>query len=234
MATAILLWSQVAAAAAPGAGATFENNPINYPPPKTERRGGFAMALSSGYGAGSYVGYPLEVAALNDPSQRASTGVGLATHFSMWLGGALRDWLATGIGIALLSNSGQARGTTAAFIFHAEAYPLYAYGGQFKNLGLAFDGGIGASLLYENSDKSFEDPIAEGGAMSNLGLSVFWEPLRFWNFSAGPILTYNKAFSQSMQVNQVTLGFRTALYGVQPKKKNRRKKREKSSSRGSS
>lgn len=216
-ATALLCAGQTFAAA-PGAGATFETNPVNYVPPPTERRGGFAMAVDFGYGIGSYRGYPLDVAALNDPSKKRSTGPAFASQTSLWFGGALRDWLTTGIGLSLRSASGDVIGASPSIIFRVETFPLFSLGGTFRHLGLGFDGGLATAAIVSKDKKERDEPLAEGGALSSVGLVLFWEPLQFWHFSAGPQLTYVHGFSQTMHVDQATLGFRLALYGVQPKK----------------
>jgi hypothetical protein len=139
----------------------------------------------------------------------------------LWLGGSPRDWLTTGLGFSLLSTRGQAMGTGVGILAHVEFFPLYSLGGTFHDLGVGFDGGLGISLLFENDDKKLEDPIAESGSLSTLGFSLFWEPIRVWHLSMGPTATYIYGFSQTMNINQFTLGFRGALYGVQPKKKKR-------------
>lgn len=177
------------------------------------------MGLTGSYGVGVYRGYPMSVDALNDPNGRQSTDASLATNLNLWLGGSPRDWLTTGVGLSLLSAQlNQATGAGLAFLVHVEAFPLFSWGGTFQNLGIGLDGGLGVITLFDKDDKEFEDPIAESGSLSTLGFSLFWEPLRFWNISMGPSATYMHGFSQTMNVNQFTIGWRTALYGVQPKK----------------
>ncbi len=198
----------------------YDADSINYEPPAVERRGGFALALTLGYGAGEYHGYPLTVAALNDPNERQSTGFALANNISLWLGTSPRDWLSVGLGVSLMSVSGsETTGSSAGIVFHVEGYPLYALGGIFRDIGLGLDGGLGLSNLYDVADtKDQSQPIAESGALSTLGFSAFWEPWQIWHLSMGPALNYTHSFSQTMTINQLTLGFRTALYSVQPKK----------------
>src|SRR6188768_99055 len=79
-------------AAAPGSGATFDEAAVNYDPGPPQRRGGFYMGFQQALGVGAYTGYPLEVAALNDPDQKQTTGPGLASQFSLWLGASVRDY----------------------------------------------------------------------------------------------------------------------------------------------
>jgi hypothetical protein len=195
----------------------YDDSSEQYRPPKTERRGGFATATTIAYGLGEYQGYPLEVAALNDPSQKRSTGATLTSSLSVWFGGSPRDWITTGLGLSLMSGGlGETIGNATGILFHLEGFPLYSLGGTYRNLGLGFDGGLGVGLLFDKDDTERQEPVAESGSLSTLGFSAFWEPITFWRMSMGPAVTYTHAFSQTMVINQITLGFRTALYSSQP------------------
>jgi hypothetical protein len=210
--------TQLAGATPPGV--AFDADSVQYDPPSTERRGGFAMGLTSGYGVGTYSGYELSVDALNDPSARQSTGLAMATNLSLWLGGSPRDWLTVGLGLSFYSAQlTDTFGAGSAFLLHVEGFPLYSLGGTFVDLGVGFEGGLGGIGLADAEDKQMEDPVAESGSLSTLAFKVFWEPIRYWHLSMGPAFNYTMGFSQTMQIHQATLGFRTALYGVQPKKK---------------
>lgn len=217
---AATLTAQTAHATSPDGDVKFDDNSTQYMPPTTERRGGFAMGLTSGWGVGTYKGYELSVDALNDPSARQSTGAALASNLSLWLGGSPRDWLTVGLGISLYSaRMTDPYGAGSAFLVHVEGYPLYSLGSIFVDLGIGFEGGLGMINLAKPGDSIAEEPVAESGSLSTLGFNAFWEPIRFWHISMGPSFNYTYGFSQSMNINQATIGFRTALYGVQPKKK---------------
>lgn len=217
---ATFLSCEMALAAAPGSGATFDDSHVNYDPGPTERRGGFAMGISQSLGFGVYSGYPLEVAALNDPDGKQTTGPALATQFNLWLGVALRDFITVGLGAAMMSTQGENIGGDFALIVHLEAYPFFYKGGFFRDFGITLEGGLGVGTILERKDNGGPgDPIAEGGSMSTVGIGALWEPLRFWHFSAGPVVNYVHGFSQTMNVNQGTVGFRFVFYGTQPKKK---------------
>jgi hypothetical protein len=178
------------------------------------------MSLSTGFGAGAYQGYELSVSALNDPDQRQATGAAMASWTTLWAGGAPRDWITLGLGFTSISASGpEIIGGGAAFIAHVEGYPLFSLGGHFQDLGLGFSRGIGQVNLVGAEERDFSDPLATSGSLSFLSLDAFWEPWRLWHFSFGPTLNYSHGFSQTMDLHQVTLGLRSALYGVQPKKK---------------
>jgi hypothetical protein len=201
-------------ATAPGGG---DSTYVNYQPPPTVRRGGFAMAITTGFGWSGVSGFPNKVSSLSDPNAEVSQSA-LGSTFSLWLGGAIRDWLTFGLGVR--SGTGFGSDTVSAVpaaLLHVEAFPLFFKGGAFRDLGLAFDGGIGTGTIIDSHAPQNADPLASGGAMSFLGFSAFYEPLKFWNFSAGPALSYSHAFSQSLSSHQITLNFRVALYGVQPK-----------------
>ncbi len=214
-----LLTSGLAQAAAPGSGATFDESSVNYDPGPTERRGGFTMGLSNSIGFGSYRGYPLEVAALNDPNGREMTGPAMATQLSLWLGATMRDFLTFGVGASMMSAQGRQIGGQFAFLVHLEAYPFFYKGGGYRDFGLSFDGGLGAGVILDREDGKPGDEVANGGSLSTLGLGAFWEPVRFWHFSLGPTVNYVYAFSQTMEAHQGTLGIRFVFYGSQPKKK---------------
>lgn len=215
---ALLLSTSPSWAAPPGQGAMFDSTGSNYDPGPPVRRGGFAAGFIQGFGVGNYRGYPLSITALNDPNGEQSTGVAFTSTFGLWVGGSLRDWLTVGAGFFAMGASGDVRGSDVAFMLHLETYPFFSWGGLYQDLGIGLDGGLGTALLAAKDDTKFEDPIAEGGSMSTLAVSAFWEPLRFWHFSMGPQFVYTHGFSQTMHVNQATLGIRMSVYGVQPKK----------------
>jgi hypothetical protein len=156
---------------------------------------------------------------LNDPDRKETTGPGFASQLSLWLGASIRDFLTFGVGASLLSANGDQLGGGLAMLLRIEGYPLFYKGGLYRDLGLSFEGGVSVGAIVEREDGKPGDPVANGGSMSTLGLGVFWEPLRFWHFSAGPSCNYLYAFSQTMQVHQGTLGFRFVFYGTQPKKR---------------
>lgn len=216
--TILVLAAEGAHAAAPGSGATFDESNVNYDPGPAQRRGGFMIGISQHMGYGVYRGYPLEVSALNDPDELQTTGPAFASQINVWLGAALRDFFAFGVGVTTMGAQGKQIGGTFGFLIHLEAYPLFYKGGFYQDFGLTFDGGLAASVILEREDGKAGDTVAEGGSMSTLGFGAFWEPLRFWHFSAGPAVNYVYGFSQTMRAHQGTLGFRFVFYGKQPKR----------------
>ncbi len=183
----------------------------NYAAP-LERRGGFTMGLSYGFGVGNYEGYPNEVEKMNNPEYRVATGTTLASGFSIWLGGALRDWLTFGAGFfAAGGGSEDAVGGGNGFGVHIEAFPLYPMGGLWRDLALATEFGAGTGML----DNKAGGDDAEGGSMSLISAGLIFEPWQFWHMSHGPSLMVRHQFSDSMTGSTVLLGWRMAFYWTQ-------------------
>lgn len=206
----------VVSAAAPG-GST-DDNLVSYDPGPTERRGGFAVGATSGLSLLHFAGYPNRAADIGDPEKLEDSGPVLGNGFNLWIGGALRDWLTIGLGIAGSSAlTGNYQATAVGFVLHLEGYPFYALGNSFRDWGFAVDGGPGVAVMFAADDKELANPLAEGGASSFLALGTFYEPFRFWHFSTGPSLTFSQTYSQTLTATQGMLGWRFVFYGDQPK-----------------
>ena len=181
--------------------------------PKTERRDGFSVGLGYGLGLGNYVGYPNEVEAINNPEYRSSTGTSLASGLSVWLGGALRDWLTVGVGMTTQGGSnGDLLAGGAAFGMHLEGFPLFGLGELWRDLGIIAEFGAGSALIEDGDGNE----TANGGSMSMVGFGLLYEPWQFWRMSTGPTLMYKYQFSDSMTASTVLLGWRLAFYWTQP------------------
>lgn len=182
----------------------------SYDPGRATRRSEFAAGLSFGGALGGASGYPNELSKLDDP--RFHSDVGLAGGFagSAFLGGALRDWLVFGVGIGTASISGNGRRSSGtAFLFHLEGYPLFGYGGPFRDLGVFTELGAGVRSIQQGSAST-----ADGGAMSVVGLGFVYETLRLGaHLSAGPVLQWSHQFSQSLTADVLLGGLRVAFYG---------------------
>jgi len=176
----------------------------------TERRGGFVLGLAPAYGLGQASGYPNEADKVNRKEFQANTEFGSAGYNSVWLGGALRDWFTVGLGASfggVKGNHLSANGTS--FVVRVEAFPLYARGGTWRDLGLESEFGAGFMKVKNEAG----DTVADGGSLSLVGLGAFYEPWRFWQFRIGPSLQYSQMFSQTLTAHFVSLGLRASLYG---------------------
>lgn len=190
----------------------FDSSSGDYAPPEPERRYGFAFGLGLGGGYGNSLGYPNKLGQIDNPEFEQNVS-GFATSNVIWFGGTLRDWFTFGIG---LSGRGAQEGDyvaqNGAFVLHLEGFPLYALGGGYRDLGLVVETGAGSALITDVEG----EVVADGGAVSVIGVGAFYEPWQFWHFSAGPALMYTHEFSQPLNSHVVTLGMRLAFYGVQP------------------
>jgi hypothetical protein len=184
----------------------------NYDPP-TERRGGFVVGLGLGFGVGNYSGYPNEGEDINNPESHSTTGTSFSNQSSIWIGGALRDWFTFGAGFFRnVANSDDLSGQGFTIGTHLEAFPLYALGGLYRDLGLATEFGAGGGAIFDSEN----DETANGGSMSTVGVGAFFEPWQFWQMSTGPSMMYTHQFSRSLKVHSFVLGWRAVLYTGQP------------------
>lgn len=174
-----------------------------------ERRSGFSFGIAAGLALASASGYPNDVAKIGLPEFEASTGLGFSTGFSLWLGGALTDWLSVGIGTA--SGGVEGNGLTgggASLHVRIESFPLFYRQGAWRDLGVAFTAGTGAFSLERGSETA-----AEGEGTSAVGAGVFFEPWRFWQIATGPQIEYSHHFSRSFAAHTLVVGWRAAFYG---------------------
>src|SRR5690242_3081164 len=65
--------------------------PVEAPP--AVRRSGFLLGLSGGLALASASGYPNDVAKIDLPEFEASTGLGVSSGGTIWIGGSLADWM---------------------------------------------------------------------------------------------------------------------------------------------
>lgn len=185
--------------------------PVDDTPPN-ERRSGFTAGLSASLAAGKASGYPNEVAKLDHPEFRSSTGFGAGQGLTAWFGGALRDWFIFGLGASLDGLSGNdvvAGGVT--FLFRIEAYPAYTMGGAWRDVSLFANLGAGSAAIVDAKDT--DEILADGGSMSAVGLGAAYEPWRFWRFAAGPFVAYEHRRSLSMKTHTGFVGLRLVFYG---------------------
>jgi hypothetical protein len=174
-----------------------------------ERRSGFSFGLSGGLAVGSASGFPNDVSKIGLPEFEAETGFGASTGGALWLGGALADWLTVGIGTFGGGVSGNGLSATGgAFHARVEAFPLFYRGGAWKDAGVLFTAGLGGYTVKRGTET-----VAEGEGTSAVGLGVFFEPWRFWQFSTGPQVEYGHQFSRSLSAHTLVIGWRTAFYG---------------------
>jgi hypothetical protein len=181
----------------------------SYQPPKAQTRSDFTLGLELGVVVGGGSGYPNEPDKIDNSAFEQSSGVGVGNGGAFWLGGALRDWYVFGLGLAMRNTrTGELDSVTTSFIVHNEFYPLFAKGGVWRDLGLIAEFGAGGGFIARGKEH-----VADGGALSTVGLGVVYEPWQFGSFRAGPVLEYTHQFSQSIAVDLVLAGMKISFYG---------------------
>lgn len=175
---------------------------------KAERRSGFAAAFDLGFGLGHLSGYPNEVSKIDDPEFESSTGAALGSTWSLWAGGALRDWFTFGLGLMSMgAASKDIKAGSTAFILHVEAFPLWSLGGRLRDLALYTHFGAGGLKITGGPEE------ADGGFMSVLGGGLSYELWRPGHFAIGPVLEGSYSYSQSGEAFGVFAGVRSSFYG---------------------
>jgi hypothetical protein len=175
---------------------------------KAERRSDFTAGLTVAPLVASVYGYPNSAGKVGNDRYVADPGVGVGSIESLWIGGALRDWFTFGVGATWLSY--ETSGVTSAgggMIFRIETFPLWAYGGVWRDVGAYASFGIGGLTLKKDGHK-----VGDGGAVSIAAFGAFWEPVRFGVFSFGPTAEYTLISSRSVSFRGASAGARLVLY----------------------
>lgn len=203
----VMCWSCALLTGASPALAEPGDEPFEVAP--TERRSGFSFGIATGLALASVSGYPNDVAKIGLPEHEAHTGLGFSAGFSLWLGGALADWLSVGIGAASGGVEGNGlSGSGASLHVRIESFPLFFRRGEWRDLGVSFTAGTGAYSIERGTET-----VAEGEGTSVVGAGVFFEPWRFWRVATGPQLEYSHHFSRSLAAHTLVVGWRAAFYG---------------------
>jgi hypothetical protein len=202
----------IAAAAEPAAAPSVDDEEPEKPweTAPTERRGGFAMGVSLGAGFGAANGYPADSRKIGRERYYTESGVGLNTSMTVWLGGALADWLNFGAGMGFGSILAEGTSSPApTIVFHTDAYPLYDLDPDLRDLGVTLDAGLGFASTV---DTATQEELIQAPGASYVSAGVFWEPLEFSVFRAGPLVAGQWMFSDTLRRPSLLLGFRTTLY----------------------
>ena len=174
------------------------------------RRGGFAMGVALGSGIASIVGFPSDVKKVGYERYYTVTGVRPSPVLSVWLGGALADWVNFGLGFTggTLLATGDDTARAGAGMFHVEVFPLFYVSDALRDLGLWIDAGAGSATVVSKSEKK----LVDSSSASLVGGGVFWEPVRFWRIRGGPFLMGNYMWSATARRPAIFAGWRMSLY----------------------
>ncbi len=193
----------------PAAEPTPDNNDRAWETAPHEHRGGFAMGLSVGGGLGAANGFPNDAKKIGRLEYYTESGLGFTSASSLWLGGALADWLTFGVGggYSMILN-GETQSTTPLLLFHTDVYPLYMLGGPLRDLGAVFEVGLG---FPKTIDIETQETLIDGTS-SFLMAGAVWEGIKAWKFRFGPMLAGHYMWSETLRRPALILGFRGTIY----------------------
>jgi len=185
-----------------------EVDPVDRPT-KDGHRDSFAFGLELGGISGLAEGFP------NDPTKAgkqeffASTGPAFGGMGTIWIGGALRDFLTFGFGFSGGAAFGAENRTPGyAFLVRVDGYPAFPAGGAWRDFGVGIDTGLAISTLDRQSDGV---TLADGAA-GKLAFRVFWEGLRVKKLGFGPTVGVDYMFGPTFTRPMAVIGFRMSFY----------------------
>lgn len=177
-----------------------------------ERRGGFAMGLGLGLGIGAANGFPNDAKKIGREAFYTESGLGFATASSLWIGGALADWLNFGVGGGFSRVFADGVVSDAPLlVFHADFFPLYPLGDAFRDLALMTEMGLGFPKAV---DTTTDEVLIDGSGASYVFAGVAYEGLELGPLRMGPYVGVHSMFSESIRRPLAILGFRASFYGA--------------------
>jgi hypothetical protein len=206
LAAAFLWFPPVAAAIEP-------NDPSLATP--SERRGGVVLGLSAGAGLAGSSGYPNSATKIGDPAFYSSSDLMAGSGSSLFIMGALTDYLNFGLWFGQARfDSSHWHSTGVGGGFRIEAFPLLTLVPKLADLAVFTQLGIGSTTLATKLPGNF--PSADG-AQSYLSAGVFYEWSLFkalgGHVAGGPSLEYDVTTTPSIERHGALLGGRIAFYG---------------------
>ena len=177
----------------------------------SERRCGFTLGLGLGGLVGAASGYPNDALEIDREAYLTETGVSAGGSAGLWFGIALTDWFGVGLGAGFGSLTGPDHQTGfTSFGFHLDAYPAFAAGGAWRDLGLAIEAGLGFMQTTPSDDP--DTILMESGAASRLAVGGFWEGIRPWKLGMGPFAMVDTMWSPSGSRPGGWFGWRINFY----------------------
>jgi len=177
-------------------------------------RSGIVIGLSLGAGVAGASGYPNASSEIGDPAFYSASGFMTGTSGTIFVMGALADYLNFGLwfGSGNFSN-GDWRSSGGGAGLRVEAFPLVGIFPRLAGLGLLGQFGIGGANL---SSSNPAHPTASG-TQAFLGTGAFYEwsfgSLFGGHFGSGPSLEYDSTWSQPFERHGLVASARIVFYG---------------------
>ncbi|HTJ83405.1 MAG TPA: hypothetical protein VL400_16915 [Polyangiaceae bacterium] len=177
---------------------------------KWERRGGFGIGLTLGLGVGAANGFPNDSKKIGRERYYTESGLGFATGSSLWLGGALADWLSFGIGggFSQIMN-GENTSRAPLLVFHTDVYPVYWLGDAWRDAGVMLQAGFGFPTTV---DDATDETLIDGAGSSYIFVGGFWDGIKAWQLHMGPFGGVHYMWSDSVRRPLALVGFRMTLF----------------------
>jgi hypothetical protein len=177
-------------------------------------RSGVVVGLSLGAGVAGASGYPNASSQIGDPAYYSASGFMTGSSGSLFVMGALADYLNFGILFGSGSfRNGDWRSSGGGGGLRVEAFPLIALYPRLAGLGLLGQFGIGGANLVSSNPAHPE----ASGVQSFLASGAFYEwsfgKLFGGHFGVGPSLDYEVIWSRPFERNGLLAGARIVFYG---------------------
>jgi hypothetical protein len=183
--------------------------------PPAERRSGVVLGTAIGYGLAGASGYPNNGTLIGSPAYYSSSTLMSGVNTSVFLMGALTDYL--NFGVTLGGGTAQSktwRSTSFAAGFRVEVFPLYGIYPKLRDLGVFTQLGFGRATLITKLPGNY--PSASG-SQSFVSAGAFYElslvKLLGGHLAAGPSLEYDVINAASIERHGAVLSGRFVFYG---------------------
>jgi hypothetical protein len=191
--------------------------PTELPAPHS-LRSGLVVGLSLGAGVGGASGYPNDINQIGDPNYYSASGWMFGTSETLFVMGALTDYLNAGFffGQATYRNADW-KSTGAQGGLRLEVFPLAVVFPRLAGLGALAQFGIGGGSLTATAPSAAGLPQADGTqSFADIGVLYEWAfgHVLGGHFAAGPSLEYEAVWSQPFERHGLFASGRVAFYGA--------------------
>jgi hypothetical protein len=212
----LVLVSAASSGAAAAAVATGDVTPVTELPSAHRFRSGLVFGLSVGAGLVGATGYPNDTLKIGDPAYYSASGMTLGPAESLFVMGALSDYVSVGFFFDhATSRNGDWRTAANSGGLRLEGFPLVALVPALQGLGVVARFGIGGGSLTPTAVPG--SPAASDGTQSFAGAGVLYEwsflHLLGGHFGVGPSVEYDAVWSPAFERHGLVASARVVFYG---------------------
>lgn len=179
---------------------------------RPERRNGLVLGFSTGPAFAGASGYPNNAKLIDDPAYYSSSPLLLGPSTSIFLMGALADYVNFGFMVTTASfESSRWRSSALGIGFRVEAFPLYKLVPLLRDTAIYTQlGGGGMSLEAKGPFPKADTVEAFLGVGAHHEFTL-WKVLG-GRFAAGPMIELDTVTGRAAQAHWLSLGLRVAFY----------------------